>query len=237
MIVNGKGRKYRRHWKTRQKSPSEVEDVFRSTFFEVFTDVCVYSNRKSREFTLLRGDSRRMINESEAVDFAVFSPPYPNSFDYTDIYNLELWMLGYLKSRNDNSGLRSETLRSHVQIRREYSTDTFGSNSLKSSYNALCAKRKDLWNPHIPEMVCAYFSDMRLILEGVRKKIRKGGKAFLAIGNSMYGGVVVDTETILKDIAFEQGYKKVKSESIRSMRSSAQQGGRRELTESLLILS
>ena len=31
-------------------------------------------------------------------DLAVFSPPYPNSFDYTDVYNVELWAMGYLRN-------------------------------------------------------------------------------------------------------------------------------------------
>ena len=69
--------------------------------------------------------SRRLPNtrsslQSTQFDLVVFSPPYPNSFDYTDIYNVELWALGYLGSSADNRKLRGETLRSHVQIRRAY---------------------------------------------------------------------------------------------------------------------
>lgn len=237
VIVNGKGRKYRNGWETRQKAPADVEAAFRDSFFEVYCDICLYGGRASGEFTLLRGDSRTLLDQAGMVDFAVCSPPYPNSFDYTDIYNLELWMLGYLGSRPDNLRLRTGTLRSHVQIHREYSTDTLGSKSLTRAYQRLCRVRKELWNPHIPEMICAYFADMKVILIKTRQKLRKDGKFFLAVGNSKYAGVIVDTEVILKDIALAHGYKHATSQPIRSMRASAQQGGRRELTEALLTLT
>jgi len=237
VIVNGKGRKYRNSWETRQKSAADVETAFRGSFFEVFSDICLYAGRSSPDFTLLRGDSRTMLDQVKSVDFAILSPPYPNSFDYTDIYNLELWMLGYLSSRPDNLSLRGKTLRSHVQIHREFSTDTLGSKSLARTYRHLCRVREELWNPHIPEMICAYFSDMQTIMTKLKVKLRKGGKAFLAVGNSKYAGVMVDTETILQDIALAHGYAHATSRPIRSMRSSAQQGGRHELTETLLTLS
>jgi hypothetical protein len=237
VIVNGKGRKYRNSWQTRQKAPADVETAFRGSFFEVYSDICLYGGRAVDDFTLLRGDSRTLLDQAEPVDFAVFSPPYPNSFDYTDIYNLELWILGYLSSRPDNLKLRENTLRSHVQIHRDYSRDTLGSKTLARTYRSLCRVRKDLWNPHIPEMICAYFSDMKAVMTKVRQKLRTGGKAFLAVGNSKYAGVIVDTESILKDIALAHGYKNALSQPIRSMRASAQQGGRHELTEALLTLS
>lgn len=55
-------------------------------------------------------------------DLAVFSPPYPNSFDYTDVYNIELWTLGYIRDAASNQRLRSATLSSHVQIGRKFCT-------------------------------------------------------------------------------------------------------------------
>lgn len=237
VVVNGKGRKYRNSWETRQKLPVDVESAFRGSFFEVYTDICLYANRGSREFTLIRGDSRTLLDEAELVDFAVLSPPYPNSFDYTDIYNIELWMLGYLSSRPDNLTLRGETLRSHVQIHREYSTDTLGSKSLARTYRNLARVRRELWNCHIPEMICAYFADMKIIMTKIKGKLKTDGKAFLAVGNSKYAGVIVDTETILKEIGLAHGYRRATSQPIRSMRASAQQGGRRELTEALLTFS
>lgn len=237
VVVNGKGRKYRNGWETRQKTSADVELAFRGSFFEAFSDICHYAGRASCDYSLIRGDSRISIELANEADFAVLSPPYPNSFDYTDIYNVELWMLGYLKSSPDNLRLRGETMRSHVQINREYSTDALNSKSLTSAYKQLCNVRAELWNQHIPEMICAYFCDMQIILTKLKTKLTKGGKVFLAVGNSKYAGVVIDTETILKDIALADSYRHAASQPIRSMRASAQQGGRLELTESLITLS
>lgn len=236
-VVNGKGRRYRMGWESRQRTGADVELLFRQAFFKVFSDVCHYSRRSCKEFTLLRGDSRTTLNEVESVDFAILSPPYPNSFDYTDIYNIELWMMGYLQTKPDNSNLRLKTIRSHVQLKREYTSDTLNSKSLAKAYRKLCNARKELWNPHIPEMICAYFFDMRTIMEKLKPRINKGGKSFWAVGNSKYANIIVDTEAILTEIAFSIGHKKVVSKPVRSMRASAQQGGREELTESLIIIS
>ncbi len=86
VIVNGKGRKYRNSWETRQKTAADVKTAFRGSFFEVYCDICLHAGRESCDFTLARGDSRMMFDQAEPVDFAVLSPAYPISFDYTDIY-------------------------------------------------------------------------------------------------------------------------------------------------------
>ena len=237
VVVNGKGRKYRLGWEARQKSGRDIDVAFRDSFLEIYTDLSRFSERPMKEFTLHQGDSRQRITESEPVDIAIFSPPYPNSFDYTDIYNLELWMLGYFRSRNDNTVLRNQTIRSHVQIKRDFSANDIDSAELRRVYNALCRRRSELWDHDIPEMVCAYFGDMATIFRQVREKLRRGGRAFLAVGNSKYAGVVVDTPKILAELMPAIDLCCIRSSSIRSMRASAQQGGRAELHESLMVFA
>ncbi len=236
VIVNGKGRRYRDGWKLRQKTGRDVDWAFREAFGHVYTDLSRFEGRPRTDFSLLRGDSRELIDKSDPADLAIFSPPYPNSFDYTDIYNLELWMLGYLHSWDCNAELRNRTLRSHVQLKRDFSTDELPSPELKRAYDRLSSLRTELWNGNIPEMVTAYFADMRNILERLKKKLTRRGRAFLAVGNSKYAGVVIDTATILAELAPSAGFKILRIEPIRSMRSSAQQGGRAELNESLVVL-
>jgi len=237
VVVNGKGRRYRDGWETRQKTGPDVDVAFRSAFLEIYTDLARFSERPMMDFVLHRGDSRQLIGESEGVDMVIFSPPYPNSFDYTDIYNLELWLLGYLRSRTDNTVLRNQTVRSHVQIKRDFSAAELDSAELRRVYRALCRRRSELWDHDIAEMVRAYFGDMAMILQQIRTKLRFGGRAFLAVGNSKYAGVVIDTAKILAELAPSVGLKCVSTSPIRSMRASAQQGGREELNESLIVFS
>jgi glycerol-3-phosphate cytidylyltransferase-like family protein len=237
VIVNGKGRKYRQGWQTRQKFGQDVDRGFRDAFLTVYTDLAKFSSVSKTDFAVLCGDSRKLIEQCEPVDLVVFSPPYPNSFDYTDIYNLELWMLGYLSSREDNTTLRNQTLRSHVQVKRDFSVEELPSAELKRAYRLLHRRREDLWNNNIPEMVLGYFGDMHTILRQVRRKLKRGGRAFLAVGNSKYAGVVIDTANILSELAPSVGFNFCRAEGIRSMRASAQQGGCRELNESLVVLA
>jgi hypothetical protein len=237
VVVNGKGRKYRLGWEDREKSGRDIDVAFRDAFLEIYTDLSRFSERPMQEYSLYQGDSRQRITECEPVDIVIFSPPYPNSFDYTDIYNLELWMLGYFRSRNDNTVLRNQTIRSHVQIKRDFGADNLDSTELRRIYRALCRRRSELWDHDIPEMVCAYFGDMVSILRHIRQKLRRGGRAFLAVGNSKYAGVVVDTAKNLAELAPAFDLHCIASSAIRSMRASAQQGGRVELHESLMVFA
>jgi len=237
VVVNGKGRKYRLGWRTREKSGHDVDIAFRAAFLEIYSDLSRFSERPMREYLLHQGDSRQRLADAEEVDVMIFSPPYPNSFDYTDIYNLELWMLGYLRTRTENSQLRTRTLRSHVQIKRDFGADELQSKELRRIYGVLCKRRSDLWDPAIAEMICAYFADMTVILRQLRAKLRHGGRAFLAVGDSKYAGIVVDSARILAELAPVAGLRCVSSSPIRSMRASAQQGGRVELQESLMIFA
>jgi hypothetical protein len=237
VVVNGKGRKYRLGWMDRQKSGRLIDAAFRDAFLTIYTDLSRFAERPMQDYSLHRGDSRQCIDETEPVDIMIFSPPYPNSFDYTDIYNLELWMLGYLRSRKDNTALRNQTVRSHVQIKRDFGTADLDSAELRRVYRALWRRRSELWDHDIAHMVCAYFGDMSTILGQLRTKLRRGGRAFLAVGNSKYAGVIVDTPKILAELAPAIGLRCIRSSPIRSMRASAQQGGRAELHESLMLFA
>jgi hypothetical protein len=114
IVVSGKGRRYRRGWQMRRPSPDVIDSWFRDGVLRALYDLRRFSDRKCRDYRLLRGDARQLVGEIDALDLAVFSPPYPNSFDYTDVYNVELWTLGYLDSAEKNTALRKQTLRSHV---------------------------------------------------------------------------------------------------------------------------
>jgi hypothetical protein len=120
VVISGKGRRYRSGWQDRHDTVDSVDRAFRDTVERAIQDISRFGSRAEPGYSLLRGDSRQLIGQLPPAEFALFSPPYPNSFDYTDIYNVELWLLGYLTSKQDNAALRRATLRSHVQIKRSY---------------------------------------------------------------------------------------------------------------------
>jgi DNA modification methylase len=237
VVVNGKGRRYRRRWQERRRDASCVEQLFSQVVRQAVTDIHRFGARAFLGGTVLRGDARQRLDDVATCDLAVFSPPYPNSFDYTDVYNLELWVLGYLDDRAANRDLRQSTLCSHVQIDRDYPPSPNGSSVLGEVVGALHERADGLWHRRIPNMVGGYFADLVAVLSTMRAALHEKGQVWVVVGDSRYGDVVIPSATILGQLAGTAGYRTVSVEPFRSMRSSAQQGGRHELAESLVVLT
>lgn len=235
VVVSGKGRRYRCGWQSRRHYARDVDGAFFDSARKAISDIHRYANRRETGFKLVRGDSRSAI-DCGTWDLAIFSPPYPNSFDYTDVYNVELWMLGYLDSAGSNRRLREATLSSHVQVSRAFAGPPKGSSILDLAMDKLISSRTDLWDKRIPDMVGAYFADLMAVIAVIKKGLSSGGSVWLVVGDSRYAGIQVDTADIIAELASCEGWSFQGSEPFRSMRSSPQQGGRPELAESLVKL-
>ncbi len=236
VTVSGKGRRYRGGWEDRTVPSDEVDRLFSELVVSAGSDISAYGARCIRDFTLIRGDARLHTEKTAQVDLAVFSPPYPNSADYTDVYNVELWVLGYLRSKESNASLRAETLSSHVQLQRAYANAPAGSKLLTSTLTKLHRRKNELWHKDIPAMVGAYFADMRTVLNATHQRLAERGKVFMVVGDSKYAGVHISTAPILGDLAKELGFHVLNEEPFRSMRVAPQQGGKPGLAETLVIL-
>jgi hypothetical protein len=236
VTVSGKGRRYRRGWEGRGHDASVIERLFCASARNAIAEVHRFGCRKQPSFTLCRGDARTTQYEREALDLAVFSPPYPNSFDYTDVYNVELWALGYLGAATDNTRLRTSTLCSHVQIDRAFPPAPKGSLLLDDTLAALGLQTEQLWDRRIPAMVAGYFADLMDVLGAVQDGLCAGGSAWMVVGDSRYAGVKINTAEILGHLSVHHGWMLQSCEPCRSMRLSPQQGGHHELSETLLVL-
>ena len=234
--VSGKGRRYRRSWQKRDTNPAQVEGLFSETVRRAIEDIGQFARRPVETYEILRGDSRVVLQGIEPCELAVFSPPYPNSFDYTDVYNVELWALGYLNGPESNSVLRSATLSSHVQISREFASPPNDSATLVEVIGKLEDKRLDLWNPNIPSMVGAYFSDLLEVLDHIDRILVEGGSAWMVVGDSRYAGVEIPVANVLEELACTRGWEILAKEPFRMMPTSPQQGGEKTLAEQLLVL-
>ena len=233
--VSGKGRRYRRNWRERLVMPSDLDRQFAATVEAAVFDTTRFARRRSLAFDLIRGDACQELLTRGETDLAVFSPPYPNSFDYTDVYNIELWSLGYLRSHEENSQLRQSTLRSHVQIKRDMPSSAHPPPVAEAIDQLRSAPR--LWNPAIPDMIGAYFADLRAVLVELRRMLPCDGRVYMVVGDSRYSGVNIPVTGGLSQMAPGLGYDIVSVEPFRSMRASPQQGGRQELAEALITLS
>lgn len=237
VYINGKGRRYRGAWLENQPTPEKLDELFATQFNTSYEDVLRFEGRPRLSINVIHGDARTALaSVTEPVDLVVFSPPYPNSFDYTDIYNVELWMLGYIGSSADNIRLRNETLRSHVQINRCYDVPLNASPRLLVTLDALVQQQANLWDANIPAMVGSYFRDIEIVLEQSRRLLAPAGKVMMVVGDSRYASVRIDVANIVAEIATSMGFGSVVVREVRQMRASAQQGGRFQLAESIVEL-
>ena len=234
--VNGKGRRYRKNWHRLRRSEGEVDLLFTHAASSAIQEIRRFENRTCTTYTLIRGDTRESIDGLGPFDLAVFSPPYPNSFDYTDVYNIELWMLGYLNDARDNTDLRERTLSSHVQIHRDYADPPVGSPLLDATLALLRADVDRLWNRNIPAMVGAYFAEMMTIIRKLRDIMSDDGEIWTVVGDSSYAGIGIGVASILAELAAIEGMVIRRNECLRAMQKSAQQGGQEQLAESLLVI-
>lgn len=237
VIVNGKGRKYRRGWDRRVVTASAVVDGLRDACRDGYSDIVRFSDRLRGRVSVHHGDARVRTAELGPADCAIFSPPYPNSFDYTDIYNLELWMLGYLRSSQDNRALRLATMHSHVQLNREGRAPTGASAEFDAALAAIEGSRAKLWHRGIPSMLRSYFADMEGIISGLAECIRPGGLITVIVGGSSYAGIAVDAPKIIAELGRDMGLSLVRHSPLRPMRLSAQQGGQFGLSEDAVVFA
>lgn len=236
VVISGKGRRYRRNWQELDKEAADLDEAFCEAVEDAVDDILRYAARKEVNYTIIRGDARKELSKIDLVDIAVLSPPYPNSFDYTDVYNVELWGLGYLRKRNHNRQLRLSTLSSHVQIKRKFAEAPKESKLLNKALRRLEAQRAELWNGNIPDMVAGYFADMSDVIRSLANRMRPRGQIWMVVGDSKYANVKIPVADILAELAPQTGCRLIKMEPFRSMRTSAQQGNSATLQETLVVL-
>lgn len=141
--------------------------------------------------------------KDESVSGIIFSPPYANCFDYTEIYKLELWFGRYVNDYEDLKKLRKQSLRSHLN-------GNLKTPVLKTSpyLDTLLEelRTKELWDRRIVNMLQLYFSDMFSVLESCHKVLERDGFCSIIIGNSSYSNVVIPTDLLFAEYAERLGF-------------------------------
>jgi len=169
-------------------------------------------------------DSRRLskLENRRRFDFCITSPPYLNSFDYSDVYRPELFLTGCVADNDELMRIRLRTIRSHLQATwKQPVNESFGTLYAKV-IKELQTSRDDLWSPRIPDMVQAYFEDMESLLSALALRANPNALLKIAVSTSAYGGVVVPVDFILAEIAEEVGWELKDVLVVRRLRSSPQ---------------
>jgi len=240
---NGKCLSYRNDWGKIIISRNEVHAKFMKHCKEILL-VDVKTNqslipRVLNQNDVYHGDPRQHIKflPDNSIDLVITSPPYLNSRDYTDIYRLELWILGYVSKYSEEKTIRKNALTSHVQIPLEDKVSP-KIPELQFFLNHLAALNGSLWNKNIPFMVKGYFADMNQLFIDMHSKLTPGAKVYINVSNSAYGGQICEVDTILAKIANKVGYKALEIRTARLLSSSHQQQFQlfEKLRESVIVL-
>jgi len=234
---NGKCLSYKPNWGKNKVSRRDVHLKFITTCNRYLEDIAKIEkgNEDNSKFCYF-GDAKELIHnlKDSSIDLVITSPPYLNSRDYTDVYRLELWMLGYIKTYAEERKLRKNSIRSHVQVpwEEEKILDISG---LKKIMKKIIKVKKDLWNPNIPKMINGYFCDMNDILKVLYEKLKSGSKVYIVVGNSFYKGVHIKVDEIIADIARNLSYQVGEIRIGRYTKTSGQQKSKR-IRESVIVL-
>lgn len=238
---DGKCLRYLENWKELNYSADNFYRNFSSIVTRMLRDVELAPINKNRKAKLIKGDAREKLAtvESRSCNLLVTSPPYLNSFDYSDVYRPELFLGGFVKSNEELRKIRLKTVRSHVQV--DWGGETAVDNPMvKSIVNAL-GQKEGLWNKKIPTMVEAYFHDMQKVLREAARALRKGAEAWIVVSTSAYEGIQIPVDLILADLANDEGFALDGIYALRTLRAAGQQQASfgtkgHPLRESLIIL-
>lgn len=241
---NGKCLSYKENWKDRKISEKDVFDKFDDKVMnELKCDIerTIKQSKVNNKKRLYNEDSRIGIaNEIEdnSIDLVITSPPYLNSRDYTDTYMLELKTLGFTKTSEEIRELRTRTLRSHVQIKWD-DTSNVNNELLKNTLKELEEASEDIekWNESIIDMVRLYFVDMQNIFHVLYEKMKKNGRIYFNVSNSAYFNVLINTLEICASIAEQEGFSVLEIRDARKLKTSPQQKDKIEkLLEGVVVL-
>lgn len=216
----GNGLKYRRYVKPRVVTVEDASIALLEEYQNIYIDLL-----KNRQNTPVRIHNVSCLSmgsylDEESVEGIVFSPPYANCFDYTEIYKLELWFGGFVQEYADLKRLRKSSLHSHLN------GDLSARTAVKSSTLEKLLKKlegRELWDKKIPQMLRLYYDDMFTVLEESYRVLRKKGFCCIVVGNSAYGGVIFPADLILAEYARSIGFTVDKIEVDRYIITSSQQ--------------
>ena len=99
---------------------------------------------------------------------------------------------------------------------------------VKSLYEKL---RKNSYDKRIPKMVSDYFYDMKIVLKGLKKQVKKNGIVCIDIGDSIYNKIHVQTDEVLIKICSNLNLKLIDNIILRDRLSHSKV----KLTQRLLV--
>ncbi len=203
----------------------DIFNEFNKKKLQMLSDIGLLKEKASIRVYNKNINSFNKIIEDDTIDLSFFSPPYPNCFDYFEVYKIELWLGGFIESYDELKKYRKSAITSNLNANLNQEIDI---KELKELSNLLSLtlsilQKQELWNKNIPKMLSLYFYEMNYFLKSLFKKIKKNGHVGIVIGNSSYGGVPILSDLILTDLAKKSGFNVKEIIVTRNNETSSQQ--------------
>ena len=237
------GRALRIVTKERQLANAVLMEKWR----EIATDVRFMQQTIPRPTTptVVLGDGRRVaiqgIDDS-SMDLVLTSPPYPNNIDYSEVYKLELWLLGFVTEQEEFLQLRRGTFRSHPSVLLPQLPGDFRilleKGILRDVLGPILRRTRSSSERHRHRVILGYALDLWSSLREQFRLLRKNGIAAIVVGNSLHGGkhlpYLIPTDLLVSVIGRAVGFDVIRIAIARNFRRRL--AGNHFLRESLVAL-
>lgn len=195
----------------------------------MFQDLKWMQENKSISKAVIINKDSRILSEflSKEIDVVITSPPYANNYDYADALRFEMTFWGEIENWSDlHNAVRKYLLVSSSQhsSREKIGMDELIScRQVRSIQNELKEVMEELsvvrlthgGRKHYHTMIGAYFRDISLVLEQLRKVCKNGVHQCWVIGDSAPYGVYCPVDKWIGELALANGYKSYSFEKLR----------------------
>lgn len=201
----------------------------------------------ARAITSLRDNRAKRLIPDNSVGLYLYSPPYLNFLDYSEVYKLELWFLELVTDQASFRILREGTLRSHPSIQFPERPRVDDASKAFSVIDAITSfLTANLSRPSIGPVPGQYFADMYEVLKEQLRTLEPGGSIACVVANSTLSRRTKDkqgrkeiwrmpilTDVILARLAEAAGFVDVQIWGARSIQAKNVEGG--HARESIVI--
>jgi hypothetical protein len=196
---------------------SVLRNIWRS-YEDDLRSLVLYRGKPNGKFLILCQDGRSIQFPSDIgiragdVTLMAYSPPYLNHIDYTEVYKVELWLLQFIKKKEEMLQLRKQTFRSHGSVKFDVRDPHFTGDTAEAFELAISAviDTGGQWHKQFGNLASTYFADITQSLGRQYFLLRPGGRAICVVGNSAHGSkknrIPIATDIFTATIANSLGF-------------------------------